>query len=123
LHFPNYNDAFSYAENDIKANWERYRREYLREVKVNKRSVAYKNIVLNTEFNKYLVEHPEIADKIPDNALVVILPDDDPALCRKNLSLARRHRKKDQAVVHVRVKKLAPPPKSRLVQPRLKVAL
>ena len=31
LHFPNYNDAF--AENDVKANWERYRRDYLREAK------------------------------------------------------------------------------------------
>jgi hypothetical protein len=31
LHFPNYNDAFSYAEEDIKANWERYREEYLKE--------------------------------------------------------------------------------------------
>ena len=86
-------------------------------------SFVYKNIVLNTEFNKYLVEHPEVADKIPNSALVVILPDDDPALCRKNLSLARRHRDKDQAVVHVRIKKLAPPPKSRLVQPRVKLAL
>ena len=47
----------------------------------------HKNIVLNTEFNKYLVEHPEVADKIPNDALVVILPDDDPALCRKNFSL------------------------------------
>ena len=84
---------------------------------------VHKNIVLNTEFNKYLVEHPEVADKIPNSALVVILPDDDPALCRKNLSLARRHREKDQAVVHVRIKKLAPPPKSRLVQPRVKIAL
>lgn len=91
--------------------------------KVNRKSVAYKNIVLNTEFNKYLVEHPEVADKIPNDALVVILPDDDPALSRRNLSLARRHREKNQPVVHVRVKKLAPPPKSRLVQPRLKVAL
>jgi len=27
---------------------------------VNKKSFAYKNIVLNTEFNKYLVEHPEV---------------------------------------------------------------
>jgi hypothetical protein len=53
----------------------------------------------------------------------VILPDDDPALCRKNLALARRHREKDQPVVHVRIKKLAPPPKSRLVQPRLRVGL
>ena len=61
---------------------------------MNKKSVAQKNIVLNTEFNKYLVEHPAVADKIPNNALVVILPDDDPALCRKNLSLARRHRER-----------------------------
>jgi Family of unknown function (DUF5647) len=91
--------------------------------KVKRKSVAYKNIVLNTEFNKYLVEHPEVADKIPNDALVVILPDDDPVLSRRNLSLARRHREKDQPVVYVHVKKLAPPPKSRLVQPRLKVAL
>ena len=90
---------------------------------MNNKSLAYKNIVLNTEFNKYLVEHPAVADKIPDNALVVLLPEDDPALCRKNLALARRHREKDQAVVHIRIKKLAPPPRSRLVQPRLKIAL
>jgi hypothetical protein len=90
---------------------------------VNKKSLVNKNIVLNTEFNKYLAEHPAVADRIPNNALVVILPDDDPALCRKNLSLARRHREKAQAVVQVRVKRLAPPPKSRLVHPRLKVAL
>ncbi len=90
---------------------------------MNKKSVSYKNILLNTEFSKYLVEHPELAEKIPDNALVVILPDDDPTLCRKNLALARRHREKSQSVVHVRIKKLAPPPRSRLVQPRLKVAL
>ncbi len=90
---------------------------------MNKKSFAYKNIVLNTEFNKYLVEHPEVADKIPNNALVVLLPEDDPSLCRKNLALARRRREKNQPMVHVRVKKLAPPPKSRLVQPRLKVAL
>jgi len=90
---------------------------------MNKNSFAYKNIVLNTEFNKYLVEHPAVADKIPENALVVLLPEDDPALCRKNLGLARRHREKDQPLVYVKVKKLAPPPKSRLVQPRLIVAL
>ena len=50
---------------------------------MNKKSFAYKNILLNTEFNKYLVEHPEVADKIPNNALVVLLPEDDPPLCRK----------------------------------------
>lgn len=30
LHFPNFNDAFSYAEEDIKANWKQYRQRYLR---------------------------------------------------------------------------------------------
>ncbi len=61
---------------------------------MNKKSFAYKNILLNTEFNKYLVEHPEVADEFPDIALVVLLPEDDPPLCRKNLALARRHREK-----------------------------
>ena len=33
LHFPNFNDAFAYAEEDVKTNWESYRREYIREVR------------------------------------------------------------------------------------------
>ena len=33
LHFPNFNDAFSYAEEDVKANWERYRQRYFQEAK------------------------------------------------------------------------------------------
>lgn len=28
LHFPNFNDALSYAEEDVKANWNHYRRRY-----------------------------------------------------------------------------------------------
>ena len=31
LHFPNFNDAFSYAQEDVKANWERYRERYFDE--------------------------------------------------------------------------------------------
>ena len=30
LHLPNYNDALSYAEEDVKANWERYKDRYFR---------------------------------------------------------------------------------------------
>jgi hypothetical protein len=37
---------------------------------VNKKSLVNKNIVLNTEFNKYLAEHPAVADRIPNNAVV-----------------------------------------------------
>lgn len=31
LHFPNFSDAFSYAQEDVKANWELYRERYFRE--------------------------------------------------------------------------------------------
>ena len=33
LHFPNFNDAFSYAEEDVKANWEFYRQRYLQRIR------------------------------------------------------------------------------------------
>ena len=33
LHFPNYNDAFSYSQEDVKANWERQRERYFQEEK------------------------------------------------------------------------------------------
>lgn len=30
LHLPNYNDALSYAEEDVKAHWDRYKEQYFR---------------------------------------------------------------------------------------------
>lgn len=85
--------------------------------------VFYKNAVLGAEFDKYVVEHPQLAEKIPDNALVVILPADDPELCTLNLQMAKKHRMEHQPVVYVRIQKVRPPQKSRLVRPRLEVAL
>ena len=36
-----------------------------------------KNQKLSTEFDLYIMEHPEIEDQIPDNALIVLLPEYD----------------------------------------------
>ena len=36
-----------------------------------------KNQQLSTEFELYLLEHPEIEEKIPDNAMIVLVPDYD----------------------------------------------
>jgi len=76
-----------------------------------------KNVMLTTEFNKYLLEHPEVLDKIPDNANVVILPADDPEFCQKMIALTRQHQQiddvKDRPIVFVRVGKMAPPAPSR----------
>ena len=80
-----------------------------------------KNLKLSTEFDLYLLEHPEVAERIPENALVVLLPEEDPELCEKNLELAKARREPGQPIVYVRVEKVAPP-RSRLVNPRVEVA-
>ena len=86
-----------------------------------------KNVTLNTEFNKYLIEHPEFAEKIPQNGAVVLLPEDDPVFCQKVMDLIRRHRKIDDVsgrpIVYVKIQRLAPAPSSRLINPRVEAAL
>ena len=44
-----------------------------------------KNLILSTEFDRYVIDHPEFAEKIPQNAQIVLLPEDDPELCQKNI--------------------------------------
>ncbi len=50
--------------------------------------MAQKNIQAAGKFFLYLVEHPEEVDKVPDNAIVIGLPHDDPTLLEVNLRLA-----------------------------------
>lgn len=82
---------------------------------------AYKNLALGVEFDKYLVDHPEMADRIPDESTVVLLPEYDRELCEANLKLAQKKMAKGEKVVFVHIKKLAPP-KSRIVRPRIEYA-
>ena len=80
-----------------------------------------KNLKLFIEFDLYLLEHPEVAEQILENALIVLLPKEDPELCQKNLEVARMRREHGQTVVHVWVEKVAPP-RSRLANPKIEVA-
>jgi len=80
-----------------------------------------KNLKLSTEFDLYLLEHPEVAEQIPENALIVLLPEEDPELCGKNLELAKARQEPGQPIVYIRVEKVAPP-RSGLVNPRVEVA-
>ncbi|MBI3245245.1 MAG: hypothetical protein HYZ50_01920 [Deltaproteobacteria bacterium] len=80
-----------------------------------------RNLKLSTEFDLYLLEHPEVAAQIPENALIVLLPEEEPELCEKNLEMAATRREPGQPIVHIRVEKVAPP-RSRLVNPRVEVA-
>ncbi len=65
-----------------------------------------KNQQLSTEFELYLLEHPEIEKQIPDNALIVLVPDYDQELTSRNRQIAEAHREPGQSVVYVRVKRL-----------------
>ncbi len=88
---------------------------------MKKQEIFSKNVTLSTEFNKYLLEHSEFAEQIPDEAVMVILPVDDPGLCQKNLRLVEENKGIDDVpncpVVCVRIERLAPPPPSRLINP------
>ena len=86
------------------------------------KEMVRKNLLLGMEFDKYLIEHPDLIEKIPQGAHVVLLPEYDPELLEANKRLARKRLREGEKVVFVRVGKLAPPPRSRLIRPRIEVA-
>lgn len=65
-----------------------------------------KNQQLSTEFELYLLEHPEIEDAIPNNAMIVLLPEYDKELSEKNMELAEANKETGQTIVYVKVEKL-----------------
>jgi len=78
-----------------------------------------KNIRLSFEFSKYLLEHPELEEKIPEGAEVVILLEDDPEFNKKAKLLAEKSKKEGRTVVFVKTKGLLPTSASRLINPEL----
>ena len=86
----------------------------------SRETIAEKNITLSFEFERYIAEHPEVLEQIPQGAEVVLLPQDDPELYRINLEAAQRAQSEGNArpVIYVEIKALAPP-RSRLIHPRL----
>ncbi len=88
---------------------------------MNKKELFEKNLVLSTEFSRYLLENPEFAERIPKDAVVVILPEYDNELAEENRKIAEAEKARGQSMVLVRVEKLAPPRKSRLVRPKLEL--
>ena len=75
-----------------------------------------KQAVLVTEFDRYVMEHPEFAGRIPQGAQVVMLVEGDEEFNGWARELARRQREQGQPVVYVRAKGLRPT-HSRLEEP------
>ncbi len=67
-----------------------------------------KNTMLVGEFDKYIVEHPEFAEKIPDNALVVMQIEGDEDFNKWARELAESVADGENPVVYVTVTELKP---------------
>lgn len=77
--------------------------------------------ILVTEFDRYVVEHPEFAAKIPRDAQIVLQVEGDEEYNEWSRQLAQRQREPGQMCVYVKVKGLKPA-KSRLLKPEVAVA-
>lgn len=67
-----------------------------------------KNTELIKEFNRYIREHPELADSIPDDAVVVMQLEGDEEFNRWSLRLAESRAQEGQSIVYIKIKELAP---------------
>jgi Family of unknown function (DUF5647) len=63
------------------------------------RELLTKNLKLSTAFALYLLEHPEVAERVPENALIILPPEEDPELCQKNLEIAKVRQEPGQPIV------------------------
>jgi hypothetical protein len=73
---------------------------------------------LAAEFGKYVFAHPEVDDILPDGAYMYFEVEGEPEFNRYSRELAEKQRREEQVpVVLVRIKGLAPPQVSRLIDP------
>ncbi|GFP20163.1 hypothetical protein HKBW3S42_02424 [Candidatus Hakubella thermalkaliphila] len=74
----------------------------------NKQRYVEKNSMLVKEFDRYILEHPEFADSLPDNALVVMQIEGDEEFNNWARETAQSVAEKDNPVVYVTITELKP---------------
>ena len=67
-----------------------------------------KNTELIKEFNRYIREHPEFADNIPNNAVVVMQLEKDEKFNNWSREMAKSQAKEGQSIIYIRIKKMRP---------------
>lgn len=68
---------------------------------------AYSKVItmLSSEFQKYLMEHPEIEDQIPVNALIIFQIVGENAFNKWSRAVTLRNREKNQPVITITVQR------------------
>ncbi len=87
----------------------------------NKNRFVEKNSILIREFDKYILEYPEFADKIPDNALVVMHIEGDEEFNNWARETAQSVAEKDNPIAYVTITELKPV-RSRIEKLKLELA-
>ena len=88
---------------------------------MGKKRFVEKNSMLVKEFDKYILEHPKFADKIPNNALIVMQVEDDEEFNNWTRETAKSIAEKDTPIVYVTITELKPV-RSRIERLRLEPA-
>lgn len=78
-----------------------------------------RNIEISAEFSRYLFEHPELEEKLPVGAEVILLPEFDKELKEYNLRLGKNIESEDGKVVYITIKNMRPKLLSRIDEVKL----
>jgi hypothetical protein len=85
---------------------------------IDRHDFARKQLELTAEFGKFVLDHPEVDDRLPEDAYLYFEIADEPEFNQYSRELAERRRQEDGvALVCVRIRGLAPPQGSRLIDP------
>ena len=72
------------------------------------------NIELSAEFSRYLFEHPEIEEKIPVDAEIILLPEFNEELKEFNLQMGKKIENEGEKVIYIAIKEIRPKALSRI---------
>ena len=78
---------------------------------------ADRQLELAGEFAQYVADHPEVDKILPEKSHIYFEVEGDPEFNKKSRDLAHRRQLEGVPIILVRIKGLAPPPASRLIDP------
>ena len=67
-----------------------------------------RNSLLGMEFDRYIREHPEFIDRIPENGHVILLLDGDEEFNEWSTRIGKEQAEEGQPLVFVTIRKLGP---------------
>ena len=88
---------------------------------IEKKRFVEKNTTLVREFDRYIQEYPEFADKLPNNALIVMQIEEDEEFNKWARETAQNVAEKDNPILYVTITELKPV-RSRIEKLRLELA-